>query len=247
METFETGDLSSFPWQTNNNPWFVTNEQPYAGNYCIRSKQDLDGNDQSEFSITINCSTAENISYFRKVSSEDGYDFFKFYIDDTEMDSQTGFTGWSQASFPVNPGTHTFKFSYQKDSDVIGGSDCAWVDNIVLPGMGTLCVEDMDDNVGVETKEEILISVFPNPTTGMLYVQSSEPVEQIVIYDLSGRQIMSYNGQSEQLNTLNVNSLTSGIYFIRILTSDMHFPISKFIKKQLRCKNVRGCATGPKK
>ena len=27
METFETGDMAAFPWQTNNNPWFVTNEQ----------------------------------------------------------------------------------------------------------------------------------------------------------------------------------------------------------------------------
>lgn len=49
METFETGNLTAFPWQTNNNPWFVTNEQAYAGNYCIRSKQDLADNDQSEF------------------------------------------------------------------------------------------------------------------------------------------------------------------------------------------------------
>ncbi|MBO7629097.1 MAG: T9SS type A sorting domain-containing protein [Bacteroidales bacterium] len=230
-ETFETGGLTAFPWQTNNNPWFVTNEQPYAGNYCLRSSQDLDDDDQSEFFITINCSAAENISYFRKVSSEDGYDFFKFYIDDTEMDSQTGSTVWSQASFPVSQGTHTFKFSYRKDSGVIDGSDCAWVDNIVLPGMGTLCVEDMDDNVGVETREEILYSVFPNPTTGILHVQCSEPVQQIVIYDLSGRQLMSCNGQSEQLNTLNVNSLPSGLYFIRILTNGQHASISKFIKQ----------------
>ena len=231
METFETGDLTAFPWQTNNNPWFVTNEQPYAGNYCVRSKQDLADNDQSEFFITINCSAGASISYFRKVSSEDGYDFFKFYIDDTEMDSQTGSTGWSQASFPVDFGTHTFKFSYQKDSGVIGGSDCAWVDNIVLPGMGNLCVEDISDSVGVETHNEILFSVFPNPTTGMLYVQSSEPAQQIVIYDLSGRQLMSCNGQAEQLNTINVNSLTSGVYFIRIFTTEQHSSVSKFIKQ----------------
>ncbi len=231
METFETGDLTSFPWQSNNNPWFVTNVQPYAGDYCIRSKQNLNNNAQSDFFITINCPAADNISYFRKVSSEGGYDFFKFYIDNNEMESQSGSIGWTQASFPVTPGTHTFKFSYQKDYSATGGSDCAWVDNIVLPGMGTLCVEDVDDNVGVESPEEITFSVFPNPTTGMLHVQCSEPVQQIVIYDLSGRQIMSYNGQAEQLNTLNVNSLTSGVYFIRILTQDNQSSISKFIKQ----------------
>lgn len=231
IETFETGDLTSFPWQTNNNPWFVTNVQPYAGDYCLRSKQNLSNNAQSDFFITINCPAADNISYFRKVSSEGGYDFFKFYIDNTEMDSQSGSIGWTQASFPVTPGTHTFKFSYQKDYSATGGSDCAWVDNIVLPGMGTLCVEDVDDNVGVDTHTDLDVRVFPNPTTGMLHVQSTKPVEQIMIYDLSGRQIMSYNGQSEQLSTLNVNSLTNGVYFIRILTQDNQSSISKFIKQ----------------
>ena len=231
LETFETGDLTAYPWQTNNNPWFVTNVQPYAGDYCIRSKQGLSNSAQSEFSITINCSAAENISYFRKVSSEGGYDFFKFYIDNNEMESQSGSIGWTQASFPVTPGTHTFKFSYQKDYSATGGSDCAWVDNIVLPGMGTLCVEDVDDNVGVDTHTDLDVRVFPNPTTGMLHVQSTKPVEQIVIYDLSGRQIMSYNRQAEQLNTLNVNSLTNGVYFIRILTQDNQSSISKFIKQ----------------
>ena len=97
--------------------------------------------------------------------------------------------------------------------------------------MGNLCVEDMDDNVGVESLKEITFSVFPNPTTGMLHVQCSEPVQQIEIYDLSGRRIMSCNGQAEQLNTLNVNSLTSGVYFIRIHTQDNQSSISKFIKQ----------------
>ena len=231
METFETGDLTAFPWQTNDNPWLVTNEQPFAGSYCIRSKLDLGDNAQSEFSITINCSATDNITYFRKVSSEDGYDFFKFYIDDIEMDSQTGSTNWSQASFPVNPGTHTFKFSYQKDSAVIGGSDCAWVDNIFLPGMGSLCEEDSDDNVGVETHEDRLFSVFPNPTTGLLQLRCAEPIQQITIYDLSGRQIMSCHGQAKHQNTVNVNSLTNGIYIIRFLTTDNQSFISKFIKQ----------------
>lgn len=229
METFETGDLTAFPWQTNDNPWFVTDEQPYAGSYCIRSKQDLDDNAQSEFSITVNCSVADSVSYFRKVSSEDGWDFFKFYIDDVEMDSQTGSTDWSQVSFPVAPGTHTFRFSYQKDSAISGGSDCAWVDDIVLPGVGTLCVEDIDDPLSVETHEETLLSVFPNPTTGMLHVRCAEPIQQIVIYDLSGRQVMRFQGQAKQ--GISVSSLTNGVYFIRFLTTDNRSSVSKFIKQ----------------
>ncbi len=42
---------------------------------------------------------------------------------------------------------------------------------------------------------------------------------------------MSCNGQAEQLNALNVNNLNSGIYFIRIVTTDNRTSISKFIKQ----------------
>ena len=138
---------------------------------------------------------------------------------------------------PVEPSPLTRKvvlgvgrFSYQKDSAISGGSDCAWVDNIVLPGVGTLCVEDIDDPLSVETHEETLFSVFPNPTTGMLHVRCAEPIQQIVIYDLSGRQVMSFQGQAKQWNAINVNSLTNGVYFIRFLTTDNQFSVSKFIK-----------------
>ncbi|MBR4136611.1 MAG: T9SS type A sorting domain-containing protein [Bacteroidales bacterium] len=231
METFETGDLSTFPWQSNANPWIVTNYQPYAGSYCARSKQSLANSAQSDLSITMIANSPSTISFFRKVSSENGYDFFKFFIDDVEMESQSGNVSWSQASFPVSAGTHTYKFRYVKDYSATSGSDCAWIDNIVFPGVGTMCVEDGSDDVGVGTYNNLEISVFPNPTTGMLHVQSSEPVQQVVIYDLSGRQVAQERGSSEQEMLLNVSSLTSGVYFVRIITDNNTSSVSKFIKQ----------------
>ncbi|MBN2829198.1 MAG: choice-of-anchor D domain-containing protein, partial [Candidatus Cloacimonetes bacterium] len=36
-------------------------------------------------------------------------------------------------TYPVTSGTHTFKWTYYKDSSVSSGSDCTWVDNITFP------------------------------------------------------------------------------------------------------------------
>ncbi|MBO4488359.1 MAG: T9SS type A sorting domain-containing protein [Bacteroidales bacterium] len=230
METFESGDLTAFAWQNNNNPWFVTNFSPYAGSYCARSKQSLGNSSQSELSITLTAVSSGTMSFFRKVSSEGGYDFFRFFIDGVEKDSQSGNIGWSQVSFPVSAGTHTYKFRYVKDYSATDGSDCAWIDNVSFPGVGEMCVEDLDDNVDVNSYSDLQFNVFPNPTTGLLNVQCSVPVQQIVIYDLSGRQVAQENASGAQ-HTLNVNHLTSGVYFVRIITEDNTSSVSKFIKK----------------
>ena len=75
----------------------------------------------------------DNISFYYKVSSESSYDFLTFYIDGVQMDEWSGDEGWSQTSYPVTAGTHTFKWEYSKDMSVSNGEDCAWVDYIVFP------------------------------------------------------------------------------------------------------------------
>ena len=75
----------------------------------------------------------DSLSFWYKVSSEVGYDFLKFYIDDVEMSSWSGEVGWVRASFLVAEGTHSFKWSYNKDESLSSGNDCAWIDFIVFP------------------------------------------------------------------------------------------------------------------
>ncbi len=50
-----------------------------------------------------------------------------------EKSSWSGEVGWARAAFAVTAGIHTFKWTYSKDYGAIGGSDCGWVDYILLP------------------------------------------------------------------------------------------------------------------
>jgi hypothetical protein len=83
--------------------------------------------------ITLNVSAAGNISFARKVSSESGYDFLKFYIDGVLKGSWSGNQDWVEVDYPVTVGNHTFKWEYSKDGSQVNGSDCAWVDFIIFP------------------------------------------------------------------------------------------------------------------
>jgi hypothetical protein len=130
--SFELGTFESLWVMGGNAPWTITTQNPYDGNYCAKSG--AIGNSQtSTMSITLDLLTAGNVSFFRKVSSEAGYDFLEFYIDNTKQDQWSGELPWAEVAFQVTGGTHTFKWVYSKDAYTVSGSDCAWVDYIIFP------------------------------------------------------------------------------------------------------------------
>jgi hypothetical protein len=133
VEDWETGDMSQFEWQTGGNSnWAVNTTNPYEGTYSVKSG--TLGNSQSNYlSLQYEIFSADSISFWFKVSSESGYDYLSFYVDNVMKEQWSGEVGWQRAAYAVTAGTHTFKWTYSKDVSVVGGSDCAWVDFIVLP------------------------------------------------------------------------------------------------------------------
>ena len=83
--------------------------------------------------LTLNILAEGTIGFARRVSSEADYDFLRFLIDDVEVESWSGEVAWGEVSYPVPAGLHKLTWSYEKDEVGIGGSDHAWVDDIVLP------------------------------------------------------------------------------------------------------------------
>ncbi|NOZ47350.1 MAG: T9SS type A sorting domain-containing protein [Chlorobi bacterium] len=133
LEDFEKGDFSSFAWDTSyTKSWFISNVA-YEGAYAAQSV-DVENSEKAEFSIELDVTADDTISFFRKVSSEENYDYFEFYIDGFKQAQWSGEVDWSEEKFEVNAGHRTFKWVYSKDYVVDDGLDCAWVDYIKLPG-----------------------------------------------------------------------------------------------------------------
>ncbi|OQX77140.1 MAG: hypothetical protein B6D61_07640, partial [Bacteroidetes bacterium 4484_249] len=134
FEDFETGDFTNMEWEfSGNSPWIISTENSYEGDYCAKSGN-INDNQTSDISIEMEVFADGEISFFRRVSSESGWDYLRFYIDGTQLDQWSGEQSWSEFTFPVTEGTHTFKWVYYKDASVSNGSDCAWIDYIVFPG-----------------------------------------------------------------------------------------------------------------
>lgn len=133
IEDFETGDFSQFDWEFYGNlPWTITNNNVYDGDFSARSGS-ISHSQVSGMSITVEVARDDSIKFMYKVSSEEGYDRLRFFIGSLAVGQWWGETGWQKASYPVDVGTHTFRWEYVKDGAVSHGSDAAWVDNIVFP------------------------------------------------------------------------------------------------------------------
>ncbi|MEQ8469838.1 MAG: T9SS type A sorting domain-containing protein [Marinoscillum sp.] len=64
--------------------------------------------------------------------------------------------------------------------------------------------------------EPIVLQVFPNPTAGSLCIQSSNPINRVQVYSISGiLHDIGMNG-----NTMDLKDLSAGTYFIKIYQAD---------------------------
>jgi carboxypeptidase T len=130
--TFENGTLGGCWTFGGQNEWELDFTNVYEGVFSIRSGS-IGHNQQSEIEVSMFVSDDNMISFYRKVSSEGDYDYLKFHIDGEVQEQWSGNMDWAEASYPVTAGFHTFRWSYVKDGGVASGSDCGWIDNIVLP------------------------------------------------------------------------------------------------------------------
>lgn len=69
----------------------------------------------------------------------------------------------------------------------------------------------------VENFAQDMISLYPNPTTGQFTIEL-EGMTSIAIFDMTGREVFLQNVNSS-LETIDVSHLTSGIYMVRVQSS----------------------------
>ena len=272
------------------------------------------------------------VSFNRKVSSENNYDYLRFYIDNVKQGEWAGEQNWALVSYPVTAGNHQFRWQYIKDLSVNGGSDKAWIDDICFPSdnpaIPTIVVNPeaihvelpfgttLDDTVTLQsitsnyvlftneivdtldnpvnwcvtnypngsinamqtrtivlsfntrnkivgrTYEASLITtvengavyttpvlmtvvsglgindfetshtfIFPNPTSGIVTLANKEElIKTIQLFDVNGKLLINQEA-NQNWNTINLDSYSSGIYFIKTTTESGKTKNTKLIKK----------------
>jgi len=134
---FEDGTFSPGTWTFQNTPWTITTTA-YEGAYSARAGS-IGHNGVSSMSLSVTVFRATTVQFYRSVSSEGGYDYLRFFIDDV-LQSNAAWSGtvpWGLVEYPLAAGSHTLRWTYSKDYMVVDGSDTAWIDNIRVVGQGS--------------------------------------------------------------------------------------------------------------
>ncbi len=133
-QNFENESLEAFT-NDETNAWVIWNENPNNGSFCMASGNYNVSNSTATITLTAEFASDGIIEFYSRVSSEGGtYDYGYFSIDGEEQYREGGETPnvWTKRSYEVSAGTHTFSWSYRKDSSVNKGEDRYFIDDIVL-------------------------------------------------------------------------------------------------------------------
>ena len=221
VEDWETGDFSKFEWENDpTKPWTIVTENPFEGDYCAKSGS-IGDNMSSVLSITLDVHSEGEVSFYRKVSSEEGYDALYFTIDTDLKGEWSGEVPWGQVSYTITPGQHQLYWAYNKDVYVSNGSDCAWLDNIVFPPAETITI----------TQETVVngLALYPNPNKGQFSINLPEEDCEILVFNAMGQQVYQQSN-AKGLTTLKLEGLNSGMYFVTVKSANVVSTI-KFVKE----------------
>ena len=96
----------------------------------------------------------------------------------------------------------------------------------------------MVDDIRVNTElidgvEELTstVNIYPNPVENELFLATDVSAEEISIYDIYGRQVLSQRvNESTSQQVVDVTDLNAGVYFVKLKTDEGDI-VRRFIKK----------------
>ncbi|RLD46694.1 MAG: peptidase M1 [Bacteroidetes bacterium] len=173
-----------------------------------------------------------------------GYPIYNISVYQSNLDSITVTLNQSSSHFSVNffempvpirikgnnfDSTIVFDntFSGQQYSVAVN----SWIDTVEFdPEIHLISRSNISSNIGISnhnTDNELFIA--PNPTKNTILIKSKDIINNIDLFDVSGRKIKSFNGLNVNDYTINLTNNVTGIYLLRISTSQQTF-VKKVVK-----------------
>ncbi len=72
------------------------------------------------------------------------------------------------------------------------------------------------------------LTCYPNPSNS--FIKFNKEVEDVSIYDISGKQVLTFEGTYYQNNNFEIESLSQGLYFVKGKTNEKLFTLKLLVK-----------------
>lgn len=141
----------------------------------------------------------------------DNTDFSTFSPIETAFNPIDG-TTHTTIAIPANPGHKYIAIKYTPDNM----HQAVFVDNI----------EWKATTAGTDKFDSNKVKIYPNPTSGIFYIDTEIEVQTIEVYNISGQRI-ALTPQKE----INLQNAANGVYIVNVIATDGTHATYKVIKK----------------
>ena len=87
--------------------------------------------------------------------------------------------------------------------------------------------EAYEDMMSVSDVSESTISIYPNPTSGVVNIQSDKAIQQVQLISMEGKIVRKYNSTTQ----INIQELPKGVYVLKIQLENGKMEVQKLVKK----------------
>jgi hypothetical protein len=140
------------------------------------------------------------LSFWWKVSSEEGFDILSFWDDGGRSRADiSGEVDWLQETFALGPGYHRLNWGYAKDPSVSAGMDAGWVDQVVYtPGPPSILQQPEAKTVWYGTNVELGVIASAEPPVKYQWFRSGELLaaatgQTLTLTNVTRRDSANYN------------------------------------------------------
>ncbi len=143
---------------------------------------------------------------------------------------------------PANAATKDVVWSIESGNDVASVSESGLVTplkagNVTIKatakdGSGTSATFSLEVTTDVAVNyANKSISIWPNPATDIVTIQSEYPIISIELYSITGQVAYKLTGINNISTRLNIAEFNNGVYFLKVATTNGNVNVYKLIKK----------------
>lgn len=229
----------------------VNSRNSWEGSYAIRL-QDNSGSLSSMTSPTFDLSKASGLQitfHFYAMSMETGEDFWVQYKNNSghwvTIGRYVSGTNFNNNTFYVSTVTvpnfvHTTAGTFRIQCDAGDNTDQVYIDGVTITRLNVASMNESIIDTHVVQGHEVnptplnlvgakkVLTVYPNPANDILNISFDGNIQSIRIFSLEGKEVKIHEMNESERN-LDISQLTSGIYFLAVLSEGEWYPM-KFSK-----------------
>ncbi len=150
------------------------------------------------------------------------------YNDGTNGDATAGDSIWTAEVMGLPVGDHVMDV-YVSGSKVIYGDDVAFS---ITASMAADMIEFIYNPTSIDELDDIGFVLYPNPADDQITIRLHAGImSSVAVYNVVGSEIRRIESVNVSEYNLNISDLSSGIYFIRVTTTDGAGEVVKLIVK----------------